>query len=241
MSRKPVRQIGSDQVCGGHNPFMFSANVSEHENARKSLDRAVIGEPNSADFGARPTSNDRIRGLRTRKAILGRIACKGLLVATLWLLLEPTHGLSQASSSLSNLLDPNNGGQVIVATSDGWLKTIDGNEAAKEFRWNEWAIYAFRDEHAATFETFAVLIPAEATNVKDIELLSGNDSPTGKFTHIGTFTTTNARFTKSPYQEFTFAPVTAKYLKVQLISCWCPLNGYPMYVYQFRLFGRLKE
>jgi hypothetical protein len=68
------------------------------------------------------------------------IACQVLLAATLGLLLEPTHGLSQASSSLSNLLDPNNGGQVIVATSDGWLKTIDGDEAAKQFRSNEWAI-----------------------------------------------------------------------------------------------------
>jgi hypothetical protein len=82
--------------------------------------------------------------LRTIKASsLWCIACKGLLVATIWLLLEPTHGLSQASSSLSNLLAPNNGGQVIVATSNNWLKTIDGNEDAKEFRWDEWAVFAF--------------------------------------------------------------------------------------------------
>jgi hypothetical protein len=172
---------------------------------------------------------------------LKHIAGKGLLAAILWLLFEPTIGLSQASSSLSNLLAPNNGGQVIVATSDNWLKTIDGNEDAKEFRWDEWAVYAFRDEQTATFDTFAVLIPAEGTNVKEFELLAGKDSPTGKFDSIGKFTTTNARFIKSPYQEKTFPPVTAKYLKVRLISCWAPSRAWSITVYQFRLFGRLKE
>ena len=94
-------------------------------------------------------------------------------MVTVWLLLASTPGLSQASSSLSNLLAPNNGGQVIVATSTNWLRTIDGNEDAKEVRSEEWAVYAFRDEQTATFETFAVLIPAEGENVKEFELLAG--------------------------------------------------------------------
>jgi len=123
------------------------------------------------------------------------------LLATNWLLLTPTDGLSQADATSINLLNPKNGGQVIVATSDGWLKTIDGSEDAKEFRWNEWAIFAFENEQTATFDTFAVLIPAEGWNVIEFELLAGNDSPTGKFDSIGKFTTTNARFIRSPYQR----------------------------------------
>jgi hypothetical protein len=198
-----------------------------------SLNCAAIKEANKSDLSARATTDEMNRGLH--------IVCKGLLMVTVWLLLASTPGLSQASSSLSNLLAPNNGGQVIVATSNNWLKTIDGNEDAKEFRWEEWAVYAFRDEQTATFETFAVLIPAEGENVKEFELLAGNDSPTGKFDSIGKFTPTNARFIKSPYQNFTFSPVTAKYLKVRLISGWVRSNLYPMIVYQFRLFGRLKE
>jgi hypothetical protein len=179
--------------------------------------------------------------LAEKRKGLRHVACKGLLAATIWLLLTPTHGLSQTDATSINLLNPRNGGQVIVATSDGWLKTIDGDEAAKEFRWKEWAIYAFRDEQAATFDTFAVLIPAEGPNLKEFELLAGNESPTGKFESIGKFTTTNAKFTRSPYQESHFSPVTAKYLKVQIISGWVRSDLYPVTVYQFKLFGRLKE
>jgi Sad1 / UNC-like C-terminal len=171
---------------------------------------------------------------------LKHIARKGLLAATLWLLLEPTIGLSQASGPLINLLDPKKGGQVMAETKDVWLNTINGKENSYfEFDWDEWAIYAFKDERPATFDTFAVLIPGKGNNMKDFELLAGNDSPTGNFDSIGTFTTTNARLTKSLYQEFKFPPVTAKYLKVQLQSGWEDHRG--ARVFQFRLFGRLKQ
>jgi hypothetical protein len=137
------------------------------------------------------------------------------------------------------LLDPKKGGQVIAATNDAWLRTISGKENYYiEFSWDQWAVYAFKDERPATFDTFAVLIPDKGNNVKDFELLAGNDSPTGNFDSIGTFTTTNAKLFKSPYQEFKFPPVTAKYLKVQLISGW--EDNRVARVFQFRLFGRLK-
>lgn len=205
-----------------------------------SLNRAAIREANSTDCGPRAIIHKGIRGLRARKASsLERTTCRGLLWVTVWLLLVPTRGVSQASSSPINLLSPKNGGQVIVATSDDWLKTIDGSESAKEFPWEEWAIYAFKDERPATFDTFAVLIPGQGPNLRQFELLAGNDSATGKFDSIGKFTTTNAKFIKSPYQEFKFPPVTAKYLKVQLISGWRDYT--PANIYQFRLFGLLKE
>jgi hypothetical protein len=205
-----------------------------------SLNRTAIERTNKSDASARPTSNERIGGLRTRKTILGRLACKGLLVATIWLLLTPGHGLSQSSAPLINLLDPKKGGQVIEATKDAWLNTIKGKEDSYfEFDWDEWAIYAFRDERPAIFDTFAVLIPGKGNNMKDFELLAGNDSPTGNFESLGTFTTANAKLMKSPYQEFKFPPVTAKYLKVQLQSGWEDHRG--ARVFQFRLFGRLKE
>jgi hypothetical protein len=44
------------------------------------------------------------------------------------------------------------------------------------------------------------------------------DSPSGPFRSIVTFTTQNLRLVKSPYQEFKFSPVTARHLKVKLLS-----------------------
>jgi hypothetical protein len=178
-------------------------------------------------------------GLRVAKERSFRgIARYSLLWATVWLLLVLTLGASKASSSSINLLDPKNGGQVVVTTSDRWLRTIDSEGGGTQLAVDEWAVYAFKDERPATFDAFAVLIPDSGNNVKEFELLTGNDSPTGEFSSIGKFTTMNVLFVKSPYQEFKFPPVTAKYFKVQILSGW--RSSMPN-VSPFRLFGRLQE
>lgn len=208
-----------------------------------SLNRAAIREANSTDCGTRAITHRGIRGLRTRKASrLERTTCYGLLWVTVCLLLMPTRGVSQASSSPINLLSPKNGGQVVVATNESWFKTIDGNEKrAVQFSRDDSVVYAFKDEQPAAFDTFAVLIPFKGDNLKEFELFAGNDSPTGVFDSIGKFTTVNALVVKYPYQEFKFPPITAKYLKLQIVSGWGDLFNPPIAVYQFKLFGRLKE
>ena len=85
-----------------------------------------------------------------------------------------------------NLLAPENGGQLLLVPSDRWLETIDGKENG--FWIAGEAVYAFKDERPATFDTFTVLIPeTQSYNVKEVELLAGNESPTGRFEPIGKF------------------------------------------------------
>ena len=62
-----------------------------------------------------------------------------------------------------NLILADNGGQILAATSDAWLRTIDGEESG--FVFNESglgakteAVFAFKDERAATFYKFTVPI-----------------------------------------------------------------------------------
>ncbi len=125
-----------------------------------------------------------------------------------------------------NLLSSKNGGQILAATSDQWLKTIDGEQ--NDFAFYESnlgakteGVYAFEDERPAQFDTFTVLIlETRDSNLKDFELLWGNESATGKFHSIGKFQTQNMKLFRTPYQEFKFPPVTAKYLKVRLLSTW---------------------
>lgn len=141
-----------------------------------------------------------------------------------------------------NLLSSENGGQVLAATSDQWLKTIDEKE--KDFAFYESngrakteAVYAFKGERSAEFDTFTVLVlDAQNSNLKDFELLWGNESATGKFHSIGKFQTQNIKLFTTPYQEFKFSPVTAKYLKVRLLSSWvyALIN-----VREFQLMGAL--
>jgi hypothetical protein len=150
---------------------------------------------------------------------------------------------TQSQSSVINLLSPENGGQVIVATNDQWRYTIDGDE--KNWRYidvgvlGSWAVYGFKDDRPAIFDTFKVLIlETESWNLKEFELLAGNDSPTGKFESIGKFQTQNIRFFKNPYQEFKFPAVKARYLKVKVISS----HGFSSVgVYEFQLLGVLER
>jgi hypothetical protein len=150
---------------------------------------------------------------------------------------------TQSQSSVINLFSPENGGQVIVATNDQWRYTIDGDE--KNWRYidvgvlGSWAVYGFKDDRPAIFDTFKVLIlETESWNLKEFELLAGNDSPTGKFESIGKFQTQNIRFFKNPYQEFKFPAVKARYLKVKVISS----HGFSSVgVYEFQLLGVLER
>jgi len=150
---------------------------------------------------------------------------------------------AQAPASATNLLSAENGGHVIVGTNDHWPSTIDGDE--KNWQYidigvvGSWAVYGFKDDKPARFDTFKVLIlGSESWNLKEFELLAGNDSPTGKFESIGKFQTENVRFFKDPYQEFKFPPVKARYLKVRVISS----HGFSSVgAYEFQLLGVLES
>lgn len=135
-----------------------------------------------------------------------------------------------------NILASENGGHLLVATSDAWSETIDGKADYRQVRGE--AVYAFKGEAPARFDKFTVLIDeTNDANVKEFELLWSNDSPLGEFTSIGRFETTNAMLFKTPYQEFSFPPIAAKYFKVRLISSW----GSPtILVYEFQLWGKLQ-
>lgn len=153
---------------------------------------------------------------------------------------QPSGGV--AKTSRINLLASENGGHVLVASSDDWAATIDGKEDQKVIDGGvgQSAVFAFKDERPATFDTFTMLIAkASDFNVKDFELLQGSESPTGAFQSIGKFQTQNAKLFNTPYQAFHFAPVTAKYLKVTILSRY---DGWKHpEVYEWQLFGALQN
>ena len=150
---------------------------------------------------------------------------------------------AQASASVMNLLAAENGGHVVAATNDRWPYTIDGDEKTWQYIdigvTGSWAVYGFKDDKPARFDTFKVLIQGtESWNLKEFELLAGSDSPTGKFESIGKFQTENVRFFKDPYQPFKFSPVKARYLKIRVISSY----GFSSVgAYEFQLLGVLES
>jgi hypothetical protein len=138
-----------------------------------------------------------------------------------------------------NLLAPDQGGQALVVPNDEWFKPISGKEEdiATVYVGQE-AVYAFKGEKPATFSKFSVLIVGEdGNNPKQMELLTGDESPTASFQSIGKLDIVNAKIVKSPYQEASFPQTTAKYFKIKILAGY----GYPLHLRQIRLLGRQLE
>lgn len=151
----------------------------------------------------------------------------GYFVATefqLWGQLDeasaPAPAPTAPGSGLVNLLSPKNGGALLMSPSDVWLATADDQENAVTWmRANDEGVYAFRGENPATFDSFGVLIQeAGGGNPKEIEILAGDEGPTGQFRSVATCAFENVHLTQAPFQTCTFAPVTARYVKVRLVS-----------------------
>jgi hypothetical protein len=146
--------------------------------------------------------------------------------------------MAAAPSAGIDLLSPANGGALIAAPNDEWARLNDGQPDRATTYAGE-GVWGFQDGKPATFDRFELLIPiASEYNVRQFELLAGDDSPTGAFRSIGVFTTQNMKLMQSPYQVFSFPPVTAKYLKVALQKDW---GGGYIAAYDIRLFGTLGE
>ena len=150
-------------------------------------------------------------------------------------------GESARASKSVNLLSAENGGRLLLAPGDAWAVTVDGREEQyREVQVGEEAVFGFKDERTATFDTFGMLIPKSGRNPKEFELLAGDESPSGPFRAIGTFHPQNAKvFQTGGWQDFKFSPVTAKYLKVKLRSNYEEVVWIDLY--EFRLLGQLEE
>jgi hypothetical protein len=145
----------------------------------------------------------------------------------------PGHGDAQ------NLLSAKNGGQILTAPNKAWLATNDDSEKpVEQMVVGQEAVYAFRGDQPARFDNFGVFIGAEdAKNPRQIEVLVGDDSPTGAFTSVGKLALHNTKVVKEPYQELRFPIVSARFVKVRITAN----HGYPLgytLATEFRIMGR---
>jgi Mg-chelatase subunit ChlD len=146
--------------------------------------------------------------------------------------------VAQAAAPDNNILAQRNGGQLLAAPYESWLALNDGAEDRAAV-YSGAGVWRFLDGKPATFDNFEVLIPgADGYNLKEFELLVGDEGPLGDFRSIGRFTAQNLKMMQSPYQKFSFAPVTARYLKVVLLS---DQGGGYIAGYEFRVQGTVDE
>lgn len=150
--------------------------------------------------------------------------------------LDMSKSYAQLKGKRIDLLAPEHGGKILVSSGEQLLRMVDGKTEVVIITNNDFAVFSFKDKRAATFSQFGYYLPGtDRYNFLDFELFYGNDTPTGEFKSIGKFKAENALLSETPFQEFNFAPVTAKYFKVQLLEK--SPNGYS---YEMKLMGELK-
>jgi hypothetical protein len=147
---------------------------------------------------------------------------------------------TSASSKAFNVLSAANGGHLVIAGSDDWQRTIDSKEDFNQISYGlsdaHTAVFAFKDKKPMRISLFTMLITqTQSNNVHEFELSVATESPTGPFETVGKFQTMNAKIFETPYQEFRFAPVVAKYVKVKLLSTFG--HSHPD-VSEIQLFGQ---
>ena len=152
---------------------------------------------------------------------------------------KPASMVSAEDLEGPNILLKEHGGQIVMAPKDEWKQTIDGVEEKALVPLYSSAVYAFKYEQLATFDTFVLYIPGkDDSNLKEFELLVSDRSWSGPFRSIGKFQAQNGGSAGTPYQPFTFPEATSRYLKVQLESNYG--GGRLTGLYEFQLLGELK-
>lgn len=141
---------------------------------------------------------------------------------------------------LLNLLSPRNGGELITADNALWASSVDGDEST-----NLWvnasatseAVFAFKDGRPATIEAVEILVAGtHPNNVSELEVLTGNDAPDGRFERLQVFTPRNILIVKERYQRFVFPPRTARYIKARVLKAH---GGFTKVLAEWRVLGRL--
>ena len=128
---------------------------------------------------------------------------------------------SSAPAGTIDLLDVSDGAQIVAASEAGWKAYIYARDepTCSVISTNGFVTFAFRDERPARFDRIGVFVEATSGyNLKTVDLYASDESDRGPFRKIGTFTVPNFRNERQPFHEFTFDPVTARYVKLVAVD-----------------------
>jgi hypothetical protein len=158
----------------------------------------------------------------------------------------PAPGRAPGAASLPdgtvNLLDVRDGAQIVAANEAGWKDYIFSRAEpyCSVIGTNGFVMFAFRDERQARFDRLGIFVEATSGyNVRTVELYASNESDRGPFQKVGSFVVPNFRNERQPFHEFTFAPVTARYVRLVALN-WQEGSGPNGNVCTMQLLGTLQ-
>ena len=154
---------------------------------------------------------------------------------------ESAEARAAGAGARTNLLDPEEGGTLVIANQDNWRTVMENRLQTTVIASQGFAVFAFRDEKPALIDAVGVFVEyTSGTNLKELAVYAADDSETGPFRKIAVLTVPNYRNMRAPFHEFKVEPFTARYVKLELIS-WQADGGLPNgYVGNMQLLGTLR-
>ena len=85
---------------------------------------------------------------------------------------------------------------------------------------NDFAVLALRGDKAVTFDTLAIFVDGllASAGVKELAIYTSSTSSEGPFVKTAQITVPDRAIMQKPFQEFHFAPVQARFVKLQMLS-----------------------
>jgi hypothetical protein len=154
---------------------------------------------------------------------------------------ESAEARAAGAGARTNLLDPEEGGTLVIANEDAWRTVMETRLHTSVIASQGFAVFAFRDEKPALIDAVGVFVEyTSGTNLKELAVYAADDSETGPFRKIAVLTVPNYRNMRAPFHEFKVEPFMARYVKIELIS-WQASGGLPNgYVGNMQLLGTLR-
>jgi hypothetical protein len=124
-----------------------------------------------------------------------------------------------AYSEPTNLLDTESGAHLIAANEEGWKRLFSGRPTSTIVARNGFAVLAVAGGKAARFDTLGVFVDSTSSdNIKELAILISTASAEGPFVKVAQVTVPNYRNMEKPLHELHFAPVEARFVKLQVVS-----------------------
>lgn len=153
---------------------------------------------------------------------------------------EATAAAVAASTERVNLLDPAQGGKIVIANQVDWRNVIETRPSTAVIVQRGFAVFAFRDNKPVVIDAIGVFVESSnAFNLKELAVSASDGSETGPFRTIASVTVPNYRNMQGPVHVFPLPPFSARYVKVEPLQ-WqnVSTDGVVGYVGSLQLFGK---
>ena len=134
-------------------------------------------------------------------------------------LVQEAAAVKSSAAERINLFSPENGAQLVAAGEEGWRRILetDGLKCTILSK-QSFATIGLHKEQPTPIATLAVHVEAQSSDNVKLLALFVSDQERGPFKKIGEFEIPNHKNMRAPFHEFNFETVTARYVKLQIVS-----------------------